>query len=254
MIFSFPKISILILLFLTMSAAGDLRAAPLLDSDYKSAEKHDFISYFAFKKTKTQAGPFGLQDQHYYSAAWTSSLLLSVDKTGQIVHMKLGVPRALLDDEKLCTRGRDIVKSFVLANATAADQAPLKELADEIYLRGLHLQEIKDARASFERQGPGKNFKAYKVGKGSLSSGDNAIFLEKLPDFKGEPSPLFQVVAGKDDSLGRVYKNCRLAFINDGLKGKKSSLPLLWCESWQEAFWQRESKLIAKKKNQSSSK
>lgn len=211
-------------------------AEALLNSKIADAPSHDFISYFGFKKTKTTPIANGCVDHLFYSGNWTCSLLITVAKDGRIVHMKLGVPRPLIDDEKVTSRGRDIVKSFVMASAIGPDLTPLKDLADEIYVRGLDLQPIKQGNPS-EGGKSVPQLQAYKIGKGPLENGDNAIFLAQLPRLTPNPSPLFQVIIGKNDSLGRAYKNCRLAFINDNLKATKSAIQLLWCESWDEPYW-----------------
>ena len=229
--------SLLVTLAVLLPLAGPALADALLDSKFADAASHDFISYFGFARTKTTKEANGNTTHLYYSSSWTSSLLLTVAKDGRIVHMKLGVPRPLIDDEKVTTRGRDIVKSFVMASAIGGDLSTLKELADEIYVRGLDLQPIQTEQSKASNPGVPK-LQAYKIGKGPLVNGDNAIFLAQLPKLSPTPSPLFLVISGKSDSLGRAYKNCRLAFINDNMKASKSAIPLLWSESWDEAYWQ----------------
>ncbi len=233
------KFKILILLLFFFGCAPAFAEA-LLDSPFKDAGKHDFVSYFAFKENKSEKRG-GLLNHFYYSKSWTSSLVLSEDKNNKIVHMKLSLPRPLIDDEKVCTRGRDLVKSFVLASALAEDLPALKELADEIYIRGLELTPINnDGSEAVQKDKSVPRLQAYKVGKGPVANGDNAIFLSSTPQLPPKASPLFEVVAGKSESLGRVYKKCRLAFINQ--KMSKSGIQLLLCETWDEAYFQAQLK------------
>jgi hypothetical protein len=211
----------------------------LLDSSLKNAVSHDFLSYFGFAETSTAGGTAGLTDHFYYSKTWTCSLILSVNKSGRVVRMKLGVPRPLFDDPKVCTRGRDIVKSFVLASAIGQDTDALSNLADEIYVRGLDLQPIKVNPGSAAE--PGKNMpkmQAYKIGKGLLASGDDAIFLPALPRLAATPSQLFEVAAGKFPTAGQIYRNCRLTLSNQDMQGAQAAMRLLWCETWDEAWYQ----------------
>jgi hypothetical protein len=216
-------------------AAAPVEANALLDSLLKNATSHDFVAYFDFAENKTLARPDGLVVHNYYSKVWTCSLVLSVDKNGRVVHMRLGVPRPLIDDAQISTRGRDIVKSFLLASALGDDVEKMQALADEIYIRGLDLQPISISTKAAEKSS-GHKMHAYKVGKGPLSNGDNAIFLAKLPDLSAKPSSAFDCFAGKIPSASLFFKNCRLSFSNDNMTAARGSIRILWCETWDEAY------------------
>lgn len=221
----------------TCSGNSPALADGLLDSTLKYALANDFMSYFGFTETKSANGTAGLIDHFYYSKTWTSSLILSVNKSMRVVHMKLGVPRPLLDDEKVCTRGRDIVKSFVLASAVGPDIDALKGLADEIYVRGLDLQPINlNPGAAADSKKPLPRMQAYKIGKGPLANGDDAIFLPEMPRLSPRASDLFEAVAGKKSNAGQIYQNCRIAFMNEDLPAARSAIKLLWCDAWDEAY------------------
>ena len=208
-------------------------AEALLDSNYKDAAGHDFISYFGFKLKEKHDTQSGTTEYSFYSESFTAHLILSVSKkNGKIIHMRLSLPRPLIDDEKVTTRGRDLVKSFVLASAKGADISPMKELADEIYVRGLILSPIQDPQTTAHSSQSVPSLKAYKVGKGPVSDGDNAIFLPQLPRLAKTASPLFLVFNGKLDSLGRAYKNCKIVFVNENLKANNAAIPVFSCESW----------------------
>lgn len=238
-LFSKPKSLSVLLSLLLISCIGRIESKELLDSAITDAGSHDLVSYFDFKQNKVESVADGLSIHSLYSSNWTSFLVLGVDKTGRIVHMKLGVPRPLLDDEKVTTRGRDIVKSFVLASANDADRPKLKELADEIYVRGLDLQPIKEEPKAVKGN---RKMLAFKVGKGPLNNGDNAIFLEAIPKLSAQPTDLFDAVMGRKQNVGRVFKNCRIGFANDEMKGAKTAIKLLWCESWDEQYYAAHSK------------
>jgi hypothetical protein len=212
-------------------------ADALLDTTLKKAAAHDFIKYFEFAETNVVPNPnIGLSEHSYYSKSWTCTLTISVDRANRVVHMKLGVPRPLIDDEKVTTRGRDIVKSFVLASAIDEDVAPLKHLADEIYVRGLDLQPIKLDTKNGAKAPQSAHMQAFKVGKGPLSNGDNAIFLESLPKLTPKPSEPFEAFSGKRPRAEDVLQNCRLSFANEIMPGS-NSMKVLWIHSWDENFW-----------------
>ena len=213
-------------------------AGGLLDCSLRYIAGQDFISYFGFADNGTASSADGLSEHSYYSKTWTCSLILSMNKNNRVVHLKLGVPRPLIDDAKVCTRGRDIVKSFIMASAIGQDVSVLKNLADEIYVRGLDLQPIKtNVKAPAANHNSGLPMQAYKIGKGPLASGDDAIFLSEMPGLSAQPSELFQAIMGKRERAGQIYQNCRLAFTNENMPGAKGSMKLLWCDSWDEAFW-----------------
>lgn len=229
-------IQALLLLLIVASAKAD---APLLDSTLKKAQSNDFISYFEFAENNVvENRTIGLTEHSYYSKSWTSTLTISLDRAKRVVHMKLGVPRPLIDDPDVSTRGRDIVKSFVLASAIDEDMPALKRLADEIYVRGLDLQPINlDAsKSKGQSKQSSVNMQAYKVGKGPLSNGDDAIFLESLPKFASKPSEQFETVMGKRPRSEIVLQNSRISFANEIMPGA-NSLKVLWLHSWDENFW-----------------
>jgi len=232
-----PRLSaisrLLLVFFSIYCTCLDARAEALLDSNYKDAAGHDFISYFGFQLKEKHDTKSGTTEYSYFSESFTAHLILSVSmKSGKIIHMRLSLPRPLIDDEKVTTRGRDLVKSFLLASAKGSDISSLKALADEIYVRGLILTPIKDSQTSTHSSSVVPSLRAYKVGTGPVSDGDNAIFLSQLPKLAKTPSPLFLVFSGKLDSLGRSYKNCKVAFVNQNLKGNKAAIPVFSSESW----------------------
>lgn len=236
--------AVLIGAVLPLSASADA----LLDSTLKKVWAHDFVSYFGFEeKSIIPHRAQGLTEHSFYSKNWTSTLVLAVDRAKRVVHMKLAVPRPLIDDESVCTRGRDIVKSFVLASAIDEDVSPLDHLADEIYVRGLDLHPIKaGAGASLQplkaaaktnlQQAQSTHMQAYKIGKGPLTNGDNAIFLSSIPKLAAKESDLFAVFIGKRARAEKVLQNCRISFSNEMMPGSKS-MRVLWCETWDENFW-----------------
>lgn len=218
---------------LLVGCAYSSPAAPVLTGSITDAASHDFISYFGFKENKTEVVKDGFTNHYFYSPAWTCSLILSVDNRARIVHMKLGVPRPLLDDESVTTRGRDIVKSFILTADLKDDHTVLNNLAEEIYVRGLDLQPIRlDKKTQSEMGAAATRLQAFKVGRGPIESGDNAIFLSKLPHLSTHPSDLFETVMGRSPRAEKVYKNCRVAFLNEDMKFSKQPIRLLWCEIW----------------------
>ena len=231
------KSGILVALALLFAPLGTLavEANALLDSLLKHASSHDFVAYFDFAQNKTLARPDGLIDHNYYSKVWTCFLVLSVDSNGRVVHMRLGVPRPLIDDAQVSTRGRDIVKSFLLASALGEDIAKMQALSDEIYVRGLDLQPINISTRAAEKSS-GQKMHAYKVGKGPLSNGDNAIVLPKLPVLSAKASPIFECFAGKIPTAIFFFKNCRLSLSNDNMTAARGSMRILWCETWDEAY------------------
>jgi hypothetical protein len=207
----------------------------------KKASSNDFISYFEFVENNVvENRTIGLTEHSYYSKSWTCTLTISVDRAKRVVHMKLGVPRPLIDDPNVSTRGRDIVKSFVLASAIDEDVPALKRLADEIYVRGLDLQPINldtsKAKVGTNPNQTSAHMQAYKVGKGPLTNGDNAIFLESWPKLAAKPSEQFEAFIGKRPRSEDVLQNCRLSFANEVMPGA-SSMKVLWLHSWDENFW-----------------
>lgn len=233
--------AVLLCSLLSCSCYAPAFANSLLDSLLKNANSHDFVSYFDFAENKTVKRDDGLTDHSYYSKVWTCFLVLSVDNNGRVVHMKLGVPRPLIDDENVCTRGRDIVKSFVLASAIGQDIPKLKVLADEIYVRGLDLHAIKVDPKKVDPHDSPPHMQAYKIGKGPLSNGDSAIFLAQMPKLAPKPSELFEGFMGKRPKIRQIYQNCRLAFMNDDMNVSKSQMKLLWCDTWDESYFKAHS-------------
>lgn len=234
-------LAMLVVLFFFLTASGSqvpVWAEALLSSKFQDAGAHDFVSYFGFKlknKQECSVTAPGCTMYEYYSESFTARLLLSV-RAARIFAMKLTIPRVLIDDEKVTTRGRDIVKSFVLASAIGDDNASLKKIADEIYVRGLVLTPIQPPDAGVRSHNNVPMLQAYKVGKGPVSNGDNAIFLPQLPRLNQTPSPLFIVFSGKQDSIGYAGRHCKLIFTNDNFGNKKNLIPTFSCESQTSAL------------------
>jgi len=218
---------------------NDCHAETVLGATLTDAASHDFIDYFGFKDNKLELGKDGLFHHYLYSTSWTSFLVLGLDSHARIVHMKLGVPRPLIDDEAVTTRGRDIVKSFLLAAELPEDKSNLERLADEIYVRGLDLQAIKLDEKTIERMGANaKGMQAFKVGRGPLSNGDNAIFLKQIPQLDPKPSIVFETVIGRIPHTTLALKRCNISIVNTELRSGKSPIKIMWCEIWDGQYFQ----------------
>ncbi len=228
---------LLVLLFLTLITTSEANAQALLDTPFSQCTKSDFISHFDFVEAKTVEGPKDTTLHVFVSRGWAAVLSLGVDKSGRIVYLRMVLPRTFIDDKANTIRGRDLIKSFVVASVTnTADLPPMRDLADEVFFRDLDLHPVDVTTKTFADTGNPIPPYCYKLGPGPMEKGDSMLPLSAPPPkLAPKPSDLYQAIMGKIPELGQIYQYCRLGFSNDKAP---DGTTILWCETWDEAYWQ----------------
>ncbi len=230
---------VLALLILFSFSVQQASAENLLDRAFADACKHDFVDHFQFKEKETIVSKETGVTEHLFASPVCGGFLgLGVTDEGRIVHMRLGLPRDLLDDPARTVFGRDVIKSFVESCATTeGDWKILKVMSDEIYVRGLDLHSVPLKTTKFADTGkPVPEPVGYKVGTGPVKKGDQLILIDKLPDLSGKPSDIFLTVTGKLERANKILGNCRVGFVSQKGGGQKPAV--LICDVWDEPYWQ----------------
>jgi hypothetical protein len=229
----------LVALFFSLFISCSVQAQPLLGLSTADALKYDFVSFFGFQEKSSEMNN-AMRCHIYVSDTYAAHLVLGEDpKTGKVVYLQLDLPRVWLDDAKLAMRGRDLLRSFVMAIPGQKDLAAVKELADEIYVRGLDLVPVQiTEKQSADTGKPIPREQAYKVTNVQAPHGEYLVFLSSIPILPKEPSYLYQIAMGKMDTQGVMYEDCLVEFSNYEIgKGDKHHKVLL-CKAYDRAYWQ----------------
>lgn len=222
-----------------VSFSGTVSAENLLNRAFVDAARHDFVDHFDFKESAVHQIPeTGLTEHIFFSTSCGGVLEVGVSE-GRIVHLRLRIPRQLIDDPSATVLGRDLMKSFIESLATTDnDWNKLKALSDEVWVRGLELHPISIGKnKTFRDTGKSVPETGYKVGAGPYKQGQPVIFIEKLPNLNGGPSELFLAVMGKKESAFDIMKNCRMSVVS--FKGRDGKVPSVCCDAWDENYWQK---------------
>lgn len=216
----------------SVPAAG---AQPLMGADFMTVPLHDFVSHFEFKERETHAGVGGLTE-HTFLTSEGLELNLGVTPDRKVVHMRLVMPRDLIDNPAQTLAGRDIVMSFLAATmAGPADYPTLHPLIEEVEVRDLDLHPVTINATSFADSGKPIPKNAYKIGGGPLQKGDRITFIDKMPALAKTASTMYSAFIGRSAHAGISSVCSRLDFQNQKSAGAQS----LVCESWDREFYDK---------------
>lgn len=209
-------------------------AQPLLGADFMTVPLHDFVSHFNFKERETHSGTAGITE-HIFLTSDGLELDLGVTPDRKVVHLKLIMPRELIDDPRQTLAGRDIVMSFLSATMLGpADYPTLNPLIEEVEVRDLDLHPITITATSFADSGKPIPKNAYKIGAGPLQKGDRITFIDKMPVLAKMPSTMYSAFVGRNARAGIASVSTRIDFYNV----KSAAAPSLVCESWYKEFFE----------------
>lgn len=230
---------------ISLAICKPVSAQALLDLPFSEAPKSDFVSHFDFVESKTVEGPKDTTLHIFLSRAWAGVLSLGVDKSGRIVYMRLVMPRSAIDEIGNTIRGRDLLKSYVAASVTnTQDLVPLRDLSEEIFFRDLDLHRVEVTTKTYADTGKPIPAYCYKLGPGPMKKGDSMLPLSAPPPkLPAKPSDLYLAAMGKIKEMGQIFVHTRLGFSNDTAP---DGTKLLWCETWDEAYWQSHEKPAGK--------